>query len=67
MGWKSLGKDAVNKNTKPIQFIPQPTKSKNVTSAFPPDLHEELMDYCTSRRLSAAQLIRFLVARELRG
>lgn len=61
------GIDAPRKGQKRTEFIPWEVKSKNVTSAFPLDLHEELMDYYDSRRLSAAQLIRYLVAKALRG
>ena len=67
MAYKSLGRDAVRKGQKPIEFIPREVKSVNVTSAFPPDLHEELSTYCSTRRISAASLIRYLVAKELRG
>ena len=66
MAWINTG-DAPNKKTPRVEFQPREVKSVNVTSAFPTDLHEELMTYCDSRRLSAAALIRYLVAKELRG
>ena len=67
MGHLTTGMDAPRKGQKAIEFLPREVKSKAVSSAFPPDLHKELMEYCDSRRLSAAQLIRYLVAKELRG
>lgn len=67
MGHLTTGMDAPRKGQKKIEFIPREVKSKAVSSAFPPDLHEELMEYCQSRRINAGALIRYLVAKELRG
>ena len=67
MGHLTTGMDATRKGQEAIEFIPRDKLSKTVSSAFHLDLHNELMEYCDSRRLSAAQLIRYLVAKELRG
>ena len=64
MGWINTG-DAPNKKTPRVEFQPREAKSVNVTAQLPPYMHKDLAEYCESRRISQASLIRFLIGGEI--
>lgn len=65
MAWKSLGKDAVNKNTKPIQFIPREADDKLVQCRVTPAFHEKLQQYCEEHQIKMSQFVRYALSRTM--
>lgn len=65
MAYKSLGRDAVNKNTKPIQFIPREKDDKMVSFTMPYHQYEKLKEYASSNGLKVSQLCRYALSKEM--
>jgi len=65
MGWKSLGRDAVNRNTKSLEFEARIPETKCITTAVDYELYEAFKSYCDKTRIKQSQLIRHLIAKEV--
>ena len=65
MTWKSLGHDAVNKNIKPVEWIPREQEKKMVSFQVDPELHDRLKVFAESSGLKISQLCRYALAREM--
>jgi len=66
MAWRSLGRDAVNKNTKPLDWIDRESPGKLINCRVTPEFHQEIQDYCKKSHIKVSQLKRLLLAREIR-
>ena len=65
MAWKSLGHDAVNKSTKPVEWIPREQEKKMVSFQVDPEFHDRLKVFAESSGLKISQLCRYALAREM--
>ena len=66
MSWRSLGRDAVNKNIKPLDWIDRESTDKLINCRVTPEFHQEIQDYCKKSLIKVSQLMRLLLAREIR-
>ena len=64
---RSTGKDAVNKNTKPIQFIPRERDERIMTFKCSPEFHEKVKEYAKESDIKVSQLCRIALAEMMRG
>ena len=64
---KSTGRDAVRRGTKPVQWIPRPAQDKVVSFKMEPEFYKEVKLYCDENQIKFSQLMRYLLAKELRG
>ena len=46
MAWRSLGHDAVNRNTHPLDWLERENPHKLLTCRVTPDFHQEVKQYC---------------------
>ena len=67
MAWKSLGRDAVNRNTRHLAWIDRETPHKLLSCRKSPEFHEEIKKYCEECEIQASALIRLLLAREIKS
>ena len=67
MAWKSLGKDAINKNTKPVSWVPRERGQKMVSFQVDPEFHDKLKEFAESSGLKTSQSCRYALAREMNG
>ena len=62
MGWKSLGHDAVNKNSRHLEFTARVPDTKTISCAVDYELYESFQLYCKKHRIKESQLIRLLIS-----
>ena len=67
MAWKSLGKDAVNKNTRSLEWLDRTTPHKLISFRVDPAFHEAIQEYCRNNYISQSELCRYLISREIKG
>ena len=67
MGWKSLGRDAVNRNTKPLQFEARIPDTVNISCAIEHSFYEEIKEYCESNQIKLSQLMRYAISKEMKS
>lgn len=65
MAWKSLGKDAVNRNTKPIEWTGRKREKATIVTNVEYEFREKLKKYCEKTQITQSSLIRYLIAREM--
>ena len=65
MAWKSLEHDDVNKNTKPVEWIPREQEKKMVSFQVDPEFHDRLKVFAEPSGLKISQLCRYALAREM--
>ena len=65
MAWRYLGKDAINKNTKPVSWVPREREQKMVSFQVDPEFHDKLKEFAESSGLKISQLCRYALAREM--
>ncbi len=51
----------------PIKFIPRINKDPSISLKLPKTMHTDLMAYVKERDMSVAQLVRFLLMREMKS
>ena len=65
MPWNSLGRDAINKNTKPVEWLPREQDKKMLSFQVDPEFHEKVKAFAKSSGLKVSQLCRYALAREI--
>ena len=60
------GRDAVNRNTKPIEWLDRESTDKLINCRVTQEFHQEIQDYCKKSHIKVSQLMRLLLAREIR-
>ena len=67
MGWRSLGKDALNSNTKPLAWLESESPSKLMSFRMTPEFYVEIKDHCKKSHIEMSSLLRLLISRAIHG
>ena len=62
MAWKSLGREAVRKGTRSLEFEARVPDTKTISCAVDYELFESFQEYCKKHRIKQSQLIRPLIS-----
>jgi len=65
VAWKSLGKDAVNKNTKPVSWEAREVDKKMVSFQAEYEFYERIKEHAEHHGLKLSQFIRYAVSKEM--
>ena len=63
MAYRSLGRDAVNKDTKPLEWLERKSDKKNFLWTLEPSFLEHLKEVAKDRQTSVSQMLRYEMAR----
>lgn len=66
MAWKSFGRDAVNRNTNPLEWLERESPHKLLTCRITPQFHEDIKKYCQESHIEVSSLTRLLLSGELK-
>jgi len=62
MAYRSLGRDAVRKGDKPLEWLERQPTHKNIHWTITPEFHEHLKKVARNRQTSFNQMLRYVMA-----
>ncbi len=62
MAYRSLGRDAVRKGDKPLEWLERQSDRNNVLIKMDKEFHKHLKEVAKDRQTSVAQMIRYVMA-----